>query len=220
MRHSETLGALAKALAAAQAEIENAHKNASNPHFRSSYADLAEIINTARPVLTKHGLSVVQLPGYADGRVTVETILLHESGEWLSGVAEAPAQKQDPQGVGSALTYLRRYSLAAVCCMAQEDDDGNAAVQPRREDRERGNGGRSRTTPTTSPTTPTGSGGGSWDRVMPFGRGKGKKLGELSVEALEATITWCQEKDAEKFADLIQACADTIDHKIEMGAPA
>lgn len=128
MNHSESLKELATALAKAQSEIENAAKNANNPHFKSKYADLAEIINTSRPVLTKHGLSVVQLPGMEDGRCTVETILLHSSGEWLSGLAAAPIQKADPQGIGSAVTYLRRYSLAAVCAIAQEDDDGESAV--------------------------------------------------------------------------------------------
>lgn len=127
MNHSESVTKLAAALSKAQGEIENAEKNANNSHFGSKYADLAEIINTVRPVLTKHGLSVVQIPGYESGVVTVDTMLLHESGEWLSGVSAAPAPKQDPQGVGSAVTYLRRYSLAAVCAIAQEDDDGNAA---------------------------------------------------------------------------------------------
>ena len=129
MEHSETLAKLGTALAAAQAEIENATKNAKNPHFKSNYADLAEIINTTKPVLTKHGLAVVQVPGFYDGVVTVETMLLHTSGEWIRGVSGAPAQKQDPQGVGSAVTYLRRYSLAAVCCIAQEDDDSNSASE-------------------------------------------------------------------------------------------
>jgi hypothetical protein len=144
MEHSESIGALASALAKAQGEIENAHKTSDNPFFRSKYADLAEIINTARPVLAKHGLSVVQIPGMDGGSVSVETVLLHESGEWLSGVSAAPMSKQykkdggelppSPQAVGSSITYLRRYSLAALCAIAQEDDDGNAASRPRREE--------------------------------------------------------------------------------------
>lgn len=129
MEHSESLKELATALSKAQGEIENAHKNAANTHFKAKYADLAEIINTVRPVLTKYGLAVVQIPGFADGVVTVETMLTHASGEWIKGTSGAPAQKQDPQGVGSAVTYLRRYSLAAVCAIAQEDDDGEAAVE-------------------------------------------------------------------------------------------
>lgn len=129
MNKSESIASLAGALAKAQAEIENASKNAANPHFKSKYADLAEVLNTARPVLAKHGLSVSQWPGFADGVVTLETLLAHSSGEWISNVASAPIGKLDAQGVGSALTYLRRYSLAAVAGIAQEDDDGNGAVK-------------------------------------------------------------------------------------------
>ncbi|HSW65242.1 MAG TPA: ERF family protein [Dissulfurispiraceae bacterium] len=127
MNKSETIASLATALSAAQGEMENASKNSLNPHFRSKYADLAEVINTVRPVLSKHGLSVMQFPSYSDGIVHVETVIAHTSGEWMSEKCSAPAQKQDPQGVGSAISYLRRYSLAAVCNLAQEDDDANAA---------------------------------------------------------------------------------------------
>jgi hypothetical protein len=141
MQHSESVKELATALAKAQGEIENAHKNATNPHFGKTYADLAEVLNTARPVLSKHGLSVVQLPGWEDGRLTVETMLMHTSGEWVSGVAQSPIQKQDPQGVGAACTYLRRYSLAAVCGIAQEDDDAESASgSPQRSQPARQNG--------------------------------------------------------------------------------
>ena len=126
---SDTIAKLAEALAAAQGEIENATKRSSNPHFKSKYADLAEVINTARPVLSKYGLSVTQWPSYADGLVSVETLLTHKTGEWISNTASAPADKLTAQGVGSAITYLRRYSLAALAGIAQEDDDGNAASE-------------------------------------------------------------------------------------------
>lgn len=133
MNKSDSIASLAAALAKAQGEIENASKNAANPHFKSKYADLAEVLNTVRPVFAKHGLAVTQFPAFADGLASVETVLTHSSGEWMSGTASAPVVKQDPQGVGSALTYLRRYSLAAVAGIAQEDDDGNAASNGRSE---------------------------------------------------------------------------------------
>lgn len=127
IQHSETLGSLATALAKAQAELDNVTKDAKNPHFKSEYATLAAITDTVRPVLAKHGLAVMQLPGFADGVVTVDTLLTHSSGEWVRGRSAAPVAKADPQGVGSACTYLRRYSLAALCGIAQADDDGNSA---------------------------------------------------------------------------------------------
>lgn len=131
MQKSEQINELATALAKAQAEIENASKNSSNPHFKSKYADLAEVINTVRPVFSSHGLSISQFPSFADGLASVETVLMHSSGQWMSGTASAGVTKQDAQGVGSAITYLRRYSLAAVAGIAQEDDDANAAVGSR-----------------------------------------------------------------------------------------
>lgn len=128
MNKSESISALAKALAAAQADMSNATKNAVNPHFKNRYADLAELVNVTRPVLASHGLAVTQWVGFVEGNATVETVLMHESGEWMSSIAATPVNKKDPQGIGSAITYLRRYSLAAVCNVAQEDDDGNAAA--------------------------------------------------------------------------------------------
>jgi hypothetical protein len=116
------------ALAKAQAEIENASKNAANPHFRSRYADLAEVLNTVRPVLAKHGLCVIQSTAFDGAMVSVETVLGHSSGGSVSSVASCVPAKTDAQGVGAATTYLRRYALAAIAGVAQEDDDGNGAA--------------------------------------------------------------------------------------------
>lgn len=127
MNTSDTINEIAGALAKAQAEIQNVVKDAKNPHFKSDYATLDAITDTVRPVFAKHGLAVVQMPSYADGIVTVETLLTHASGQWIRGATSAPIAKADPQGVGSACTYLRRYSLAAIAALAQTDDDGHAA---------------------------------------------------------------------------------------------
>ncbi len=116
------------ALAAAQGEIENASKNAANPHFRSKYADLAEILNTTRPVFAKHGLSLSQFPGFDGSLASVTTLVAHSSGGYISSVSSCVPAKSDAQGIGSATTYLRRYSAAAAAGIAQEDDDGNSAA--------------------------------------------------------------------------------------------
>lgn len=129
MNKSESIAALATDLAIAQGEIENADKNSVNPHFKNKYADLSEILNTIRPVMSKHGLAVVQFPSYESSVASVETVLTHKSGEWMSGIASCRVTKDDAQGYGSALTYLRRYSLSAVCGISQEDDDGQASVK-------------------------------------------------------------------------------------------
>lgn len=128
MNRSESIAAISAAIAKAQAEVENASKNSANPHFKSRYADLAELLNTVRPVFAAHSLAIIQAPSFDAGVASVETMVSHSSGEWISSVCSSPVGKQDAQGVGSAITYLRRYSLAAMCGIAQEDDDGNSAV--------------------------------------------------------------------------------------------
>ena len=128
MNKSESIKELATALAKAQAVMENASKDTANPFFKSRYANLESVVGVIRPALEKFGLSFVQVCHDWDVGARVETIILHESGEWLScGTMSAPATKADAQGFGSALTYARRYSLSAAFGVATEDDDGNAA---------------------------------------------------------------------------------------------
>jgi len=126
---SDQIAELATALAKAQAAITPAVKDKVNPGFRSRYADLASVWEACRAALTSNGLSVVQLPlDRHDGCASLRTVLLHTSGQYLATTVSARLVKDDAQGLGSALTYLRRYSLAAmVGVVADEDDDGNAA---------------------------------------------------------------------------------------------
>jgi len=132
VKHSEQLDRLADALSKAQGEIQNVVKDAKNPHYKNEYASLDAVTDTVRPIFAKHGLSVAQVPEYADGIVTVATLLLHSSGQWILGLPAAPLSKADAQGVGSATTYLRRYSLAGLAAIAQTDDDGEGARAPAR----------------------------------------------------------------------------------------
>jgi hypothetical protein len=128
--HSATIGALAAALAAAQAEMGHASKDAKNPHFKSTYATLASVLDATRPLLARHKIAVSQHLS-AEGKLArVDTFLLHESGEWISASSTSEARDASPQAIGSAHTYLRRYALSAICGIASDDDDGEAA-QPR-----------------------------------------------------------------------------------------
>ena len=122
---SPTLTKLSAALAAAQADLQSAKKGADNPFFKSKYADLASVVEASKPI-AKHGLSVTQ---YVVGDVLV-TRLLHSSGEWIRGEYPIRPVKNDPQGIGSAITYARRYAWQSIIGLPAEDDDGNAASQP------------------------------------------------------------------------------------------
>ena len=120
---------IAEALAAAQANIDDPKKNRTNPHFKSRYTDLSACLDAVRGPLAAEGLALVQEATTADGLLSVETILLHASGERRFGRLSIPAPSK-PQDVGSALTYLRRYSLSAAISIAPDDaGDGGAGQQ-------------------------------------------------------------------------------------------
>jgi hypothetical protein len=126
---SPTTGALALALSKAQGLIEGAKKDRLNPHFRSSYADLASVWDACREPLSKNEIAVVQTTRPSDAGVIVVTTLMHSSGEWIRGELFLPVTKNDAQGYGSALTYARRYGLAAIVGVAPEDGDAEGAVR-------------------------------------------------------------------------------------------
>lgn len=142
MNKSDSIKNLAVALCKVQGEMGLVPKDSDNPYFKSKYAGMASVVQLAMPILTKHGLSVSQICGEAEGdipTVVVETVLMHESGEWLSGRLKMFAVKKvkdggeqptgDPQAFGSCITYARRYAFMAIIgLVADEDDDANKAT--------------------------------------------------------------------------------------------
>lgn len=130
MLKSEQINELAAALAKAQGQIEGAKKSSSNPFFKSKYADLAECWNTCKEALTANEISVIQMPEEINenGRLNITTMLAHSSGQYISSTLTMTVTKLDPQAIGSAITYGRRYALAAMVGLAQEDDDGEKAM--------------------------------------------------------------------------------------------
>jgi len=129
MKTSDSITAIAPALVKAQALIEDAVKDSSNPAFRSKYADLSAVLAVIRKPMADNDLCVLQSPDRSDGGVEVETRILHKSGEWISQSCFIPITKWDAHGTGSGITYGRRYGLMAIFCIGTEDDDGNTAVQ-------------------------------------------------------------------------------------------
>jgi len=131
MNQSESIAKLATALSIVQGKLTHAKKDSANPFFKSKYADLESVWDACRDLLAANGLSVMQFPGeFIDGTMSMTTILAHSSGEWIGQQMSLPVSKPDAQGSGSALTYMRRYALAAVVGVVQADDDANAASNP------------------------------------------------------------------------------------------
>jgi len=126
LTHSTDINEIATALAKAQAAMDNASKDRTNPAFKSKYADMASVRDAVNGPLSSHGIAYVQAAATTADGVTVETRLIHSSGQWLASVVGAVPKAYDPQSIGSAITYLRRYSLMAMVGIAPEDDDGNA----------------------------------------------------------------------------------------------
>lgn len=127
---SAEIGEIAGALAAAQAELPAAIKGSVNPHLKNRYADINSVYTAIREVLPKHGLAVIQTMLPTDGsKAHVRTMLAHKSGQWIAGGCVMPLDRQGgAQGMGSAITYARRYSLSAIVgLVTEEDDDGNYA---------------------------------------------------------------------------------------------
>jgi len=128
MDRSEEINELAAALSKFQGEFRAVAKDAENPYFKSKYADLTAHLEVALPLLSKHGLSLLQMP-CGDGQdAAMQTMLMHESGQYISQIDRMKPAKNDAHGIGSADTYLRRYGLSIYGAYA-DDDDGNKAVE-------------------------------------------------------------------------------------------
>lgn len=131
MNQSEQINELASALSKAQASIQPAIKDSLNPFFKSKYADLPSIWNACKEALTQNGLAVIQTMDASSGQLMLITTLAHSSGQWIRSSLPINPTKNDPQALGSAITYMRRYSLAAIAGVTtDDDDDGNCASQP------------------------------------------------------------------------------------------
>lgn len=187
MIHSEQIDQIAKALCAAQAEMKGAIKDSTNPFFNSKYADLESVWEACREPLTKNGLSITQFPTTLEGKPALTSMLMHTSGQWMRDTIPLNPVKNDPQSVGSAITYIRRYSVAGIAGVTQVDDDGNASTQQPKRQPVGGSGA-----PKSVAKTPTdvkaqiGRTGGYNDYVPPAGVYAGKRLGSVPLSDLIA----------------------------------
>lgn len=185
MRHSEQLNEIAPALVKASRSIKPVHKDSTNPHFKSKFASLDAIAAAALPALHDAGIAVLQGGGQQDDAgIEVVTRLLHISGQWIETAVRMPLDKASAQGAGSAMTYGRRYGLAAILSIVtDDDDDGNAATANSR--------------PALANVRPSN---GSVP-VMAFGKSKGTPLDEVDPADIGRAIAWAKEKD--KFSEFV-----------------
>lgn len=191
MKSSASIASLAAALVKASGEMKAIVKDSTNPAFKSSYASLEATVDATRPVLTKHGLAVMQgaaNPETDEGILkgfNVETVVIHSSGEWLSNMVYVPVEKATAQGAVSALSYGRRAGLRAVFTLADTDDDGETAQNhaPRAPIANRAS------SPVARPTAQPNGGA-----LMPFGKTKGTPLAQLKDAEIESALAWAREK--------------------------
>ena len=187
---------IAAALVAAQQEMGKAFKDANNPFFNSKYADLSSVMGACLPALNKNGIAVIQPQVYIDNEDFVKTVFLHTSGETLETAVRLKVDKENMQGLGSAITYARRYGLMELAGLTPEDDDGNAAAAAPRKQAPK----KEHTKPTERPQ----------DAKLPdyfTSAGWKATVGDLNPQELNALITICDEKDIyPELATAARAC--------------
>ena len=206
MKTSDSIGELAAALALAQPGIKNAVAGSDNPFFKSKYADLEAVKDACMPALAAQGIAVVQCPVVSEGKVGVITRMIHKSGQWMEGELLLPTTKQDPQAYGSAVSYSRRYSLAAFAGVATTDDDGNAATHGTPPAKQQAPPPPKKPAPPVAPPAEPDPEPEDVTKltdvelaftIIPFGRvSKGKKLGDMPMPVVEAAMNSELIKDA------------------------
>jgi len=196
MTKTETIKTLAQALVAAQRNIGAAAKDGKNPHFKSDYATLESVILAVKGPLNDAGIAFIQAVGMADdGRPYVETTLMHESGESISTKTPVYCAKPDnPQALGSGITYSKRYALQAMLGLPTTDDDGNSAM-PR---------GEQQSQASTLPPVPDGY--FSKAEVVAWIQGQRTVADSVNALALRHTLTDADRKTIEAiFASEVAA---------------
>lgn len=196
---------LFSALSRAQASLKSAIKDSKNPFFNSSYADLESCWGASRDVLTQNGLSVSQTMDHESGVDFLVTILAHSSGQWIKGKLRLNPVKNDPQSMGSAITYTRRYAFAAIIGLTQTDDDGETAS---------GRGKKSGGIPMDMPTNDDGNTEPTGYRI-PFGKFKQRSLEEIGPSELRSYVEYLEKKAKKDNKEITGVVADFIDRAFE-----
>jgi len=202
MNKSDNINELAKALSAAQIEMSGAYKDSKNPFFKSNYADLKQVMQVFQTYYAPRGLAVSQLVGLGE----IETILMHESGQYISTTCLLPLAKQnDPQAMGSSISYMRRYALSAVLGVYQTDDDGEGAMQRKTSQI------ASRIVP-EQPHPEDGDPNAIHPYRIPFGKFKMRTLEEVGPKSLADYIDYLEAQAQKKNAPIVGQVAEFIEN--------
>lgn len=216
MNRSDEIDELAAALAKAQAAIKDAELDKTNLHFGNPYSTLSAVWEACRKPLTDAGLAVTQLVEVQDGKLGVKTMLLHASGQFLCSFCPAVSQQQGMQALGSAITYAKRYSLAAIAGVAsgeeKEDDDGNRANGRRQgTNKQESRGPKPKGKERAAEPPKEDAELKASEFVMPFGKTTGgKALKDCDLGDLQKALTWLKEQDQEKLGTADLAAKDAI----------
>lgn len=210
MKKSENINELALALTKAQAEMGGAVTDADNPFFKSKYADLGSIIRVIKPPFAKHGLSYSQFPITSEDRIGVETVIVHESGQFMSNEFTMRVPKADPQSAGGVISYCRRYALQAVCGVPAVDSDGEDYMQVARADENNSRAEERKNVKEGAIKQSNGEANKKAEDYIWPGKQKyhGKKLGEIASkdpEYLKQTLKEKFEIIKEQDSDLLKA---------------
>lgn len=190
---SDAIDKFTKAFITAQSKIKHAILDSKNPHFKSNYASLESVIQAVKPALNEAGITLHQSILKIDGEAIVMTQLTESSGQWIRSFTPIIMEKQTAQGQGSGITYARRYAIAAICCLGADDDDGNVASGLGPKPKE--------VAPKVVEESLDRSGGTGKDFVIPFGKNKGKKIGELDALALSNLLKFVKTEAAPNFRE-------------------
>lgn len=200
MRKSDQIGDLIKAMVKVQAGLRGAKKDSKNPFFNSSYADLESVWDACRSLLADNGLAVIQACGSVEGKPHLFTTLAHSSGQWIEGAVPLMPAKPDMQGLGGAITYARRYGLAAAVGIIQTDDDGETAVG-------RGKGFVHPEQPSAGDGAPEINPG----YRIPFGKFKGRSLEDVGPRDLRSYVDYLERSAAKQNKQVAGEALDFIE---------
>ena len=209
MNKSESINELSSALSKTQSEICGATKDSTNPFFNSKFATLQSVWDACRGPLTKNGLAVIQTTNHSDGKTTLVTTLAHSSGQWVEGYYPITPVKTDPQSLGSAMSYARRYSLMAIIGIPQVDDDAEKAMGRSKEPQKEvlvTDGNKISTNTSVFRVAKN-----SDVYTIPFGKFKGKRLEDISPDELGGYLDYLEERADKEGKEITGQVKEFID---------